>query len=313
MAGNYHELYKEFDVMKGRGSKNGFHCFNKSSHNQGDRSASMSIDNNTGVYKCHGCGIEGNFQIFYKELLSMRTGVGFIEWAIIRYNLEHLLDEDFSHLNKEIEKLQAMIPTPRLKTPATLAPEIPEGDRQKYVDWLQRHTMNLHFLKNMRNASPELLKKLGVGLSDDDRIIFPICDPDGRIINYKIYNHRAVTKKDKWRLMHLDYNDTAFPFYNLEKPSMFIFEGHPDTVTAHSLGIDNAITFGSAGNTDVTIIFGEERCRKYFTNKEIAIVFDADDSGRKGSKALATSLSAYTKNIRVVDISILFNNLNKGE
>ena len=67
MSGNYHQYYQQFGVKKG---PQNFHCFNKEAHSHGDRNPSLSIRNDTGVYNCHGCGEQGNFQTFWKKMLK---------------------------------------------------------------------------------------------------------------------------------------------------------------------------------------------------------------------------------------------------
>jgi DNA primase len=84
---------------------------------------------------------------------------------------------------------------------------------------------------------------------------------------------------------------------------LLICEGFKDALTAYMHGFD-AIT-AQGGATTLTSYSNNEFLKNNLKNKDIYIVYDCDDSGRNGAKALHTLITTQyqTKSVNIVDLS----------
>ena len=308
MHGDYRSYYFKYGIESVK--RGNVRCPNSAAHANGDTNHSCSIDDITGRFKCHGCGISGNFQSYWKQFAKDKFGGrSYLAEMVEQLHLEHLVMLEEKDLVKQVDEARSVLEKFKEAEDEVTKPTvaIPDSTKQAYEDNLQNNTEALGYMKAERNASPELLKTLGVGLDANGRYMFPVFDANGTLVNYKLYDPRCTDVKSKWRFLHAGTGETAFPFENLYLDSIMIMEGQPDVVCAMAMGLDHAITFGSATNTDVVKIFGVNKAREFFTGKKISILFDADDAGTRGSQLLAKSLYQFTKEIRVLDLSRLIN------
>ncbi len=74
MHNNYHSIYAQLGWKKASTGTQSFHCWNVEGHtHNNDKHPSLSVNNETGQWFCHACGVKGNFQSYWKEYIK---GVG---------------------------------------------------------------------------------------------------------------------------------------------------------------------------------------------------------------------------------------------
>jgi hypothetical protein len=87
----------------------------------------------------------------------------------------------------------------------------------------------------------------------------------------------------------------VWPLENLKKDIVYIVEGEKDCMTMLSAGF-NAVTFtGGAGSIPKSYL-------KFFAGREVVIIYDIDEAGRKGAVNLANALTRISLSTRIVDL-----------
>ena len=141
---------------------------------------------------------------------------------------------------------------------------------------------------------PETMKNLGLIVYSDrkqewvdrfiDRIMFPICDSDGRVIAFggrsmsgdyvKYVNSPETALFGKSRVL---YGINLARTHIREEGSMILVEGYMDVVTAHQFGFKNTVaTMGTAFSREHAGIIGR------YTDS-ISLVYDSDVAGAKAT------------------------------
>jgi 5S rRNA maturation endonuclease (ribonuclease M5) len=89
---------------------------------------------------------------------------------------------------------------------------------------------------------------------------------------------------------------------NFTYQKIYFFEGEPDMYCAIDLGMEGAVTLGSAANINLSRTFSPEEMTHTFKGKEIVICLDADGPGREAAMRLANQLYPYAKQIKMIDL-----------
>lgn len=140
--------------------------------------------------------------------------------------------------------------------------------------------------------TPEITLNLMLG-SSEGRLVIPILE-DETIVGLKFYSPGAA--KLKYQNM-TGTTATCWPLANLAKDKVYLVEGEKDCITMIAAGF-NAVTFTSgAGTVPMAYI-------KFFAGKEVYIIYDVDEAGRKGAVTVAQALSFSARMIKIVDLPL---------
>lgn len=161
-------------------------------------------------------------------------------------------------------------------------------------EWCKGIETHVELQKLMRRWgwTQDVIIDYGLGVSDD-RLVIPMYERDN-LIGLKFYSPNSKSIK------YQNFPGTAitcWPIQNLEKERVFLVEGEKDCLTMISAGF-NAVTFtGGAGSVAKDYI-------KYFAGKDVYIIYDIDEAGRKGAVTVANMLCCATKKVHIVDLPL---------
>ena len=136
----------------------------------------------------------------------------------------------------------------------------------------------------------ELIQSYYLG-SSEGRLVIPLLEKDV-IIGVKFYSPGATSMK--YQNM-LGSASVCWPLDNLSHQEVFLVEGEKDCLTMLGQGL-NAVTFTTGAGK-----FSPEYIR-YFSGKDVVIIYDVDEAGRKGATAVAKAMSHAAKSIKVIDL-----------
>ena len=325
MRDRYWELFVKLGFKQGP-NKN-FHCINSGGHSAGtDAHASLSIDNGTGQFYCHTCEFKGNFQSYWRDYLK-GTGaggdhysdfiiefLGMTEMKTLSFNTS-FNDPNFEENKNKLKEAYVKLQSEHQKSAGKpyilgdqytkLAKEtiaIPMKELDGYVEALLKDQERMDYLKKTRNIDDELIKCYRIGIDSRRRYIFPMINAEGDLLNMKVYDPFTEKKQYKWMFVHTGRETIPTPINNFTKDKIMFFAGEPDMYCAIAFGYEGAVTMGAEKNADVNKVFGYEKARQLFTNKEIVIVLDTDETGRTYAQKLAHSLYPYAKQIKIIDL-----------
>ena len=316
MDGMYHQIYQKYGIQR---SKTGnFHCWNKAGHEGGtDNTASLSIDNQTGVHNCHGCDMQGNFQTFYTQHLKMGD-VSYTDFVIDE------LDIDVSHIEKSIDKINTkdyaesidefhkqmkIIIGNSAKNNISLSDAIrglvkdtihmDMSIADGYVENLLSNQEKMDYLFETRNADKDLIRDLKIGWDPvKTAYTIPNITADGHLKNIVLYN--PFRPDHKWTTIDKNRGRCPYPYSSFSSNRVYAFEGYPDMITAKSFGYA-AFTLGPANVTNIEREFGgESECRRLFSGKEVIIVYDDDPESAKYVAKVAEKYLKYADQVKSV-------------
>lgn len=313
----YHDLLLSLGEVQGRGGN--FNCWNAAAHSDGeDGHPSLSVNNATGQWKCHACGVAGNFNTYYKKYV-VGTPADKWEGSYTKFmcdvlDLKAYLPDDTkdeklirqsvemtSHFNDIVNKKQ----TKPSQEPKKEVPTIPHEENDKYVDALLADTRVMKYLLDVRAITEDVIRKYRIGLSvEKQAMTFPMIDSKGQILNIKLYRPWNPDRKWEAKVAGLSNSFIPTPVSHLTHSKLYIFEGEPDVYCAAAHGLFG-ITCGSASNKSFKKFYGDQ-FESLFRNKEIVFVMDADDAGIATSSTMAKELYGVAKQIKII-------NLNKSD
>jgi hypothetical protein len=176
-----------------------------------DGKPSMSINLDTGMWKCFSCGASGDMYTLYEELHGV----------------------DFATAKAAVDK-------------GDFLPTVPEEEVDDWNEALLEDQVRLKWLKTKRGITKDTVKKFRLGWNGS-RITIPVLDSARRIVNVRMYKPNTPGK-DKVISYKAGYGATRlFPLYNLDKKSVVLFEGEMDTLLGCDLGLPAIGTTGGAG------------------------------------------------------------------
>jgi hypothetical protein len=161
---------------------------------------------------------------------------------------------------------------------------------------LIEHEKLMEYLKNERNWTNETVHDLRLGW-DGKRITIPILNIFGDIVNVRQYKPRAEDRQPKV-LNTKGYGKARL--YGLENlkidvATVVLVEGEPDYITARSYGIPAVTNTAGAGTFN-------GHWARWFTGKQVYVVYDNDKAGISGSNKAARALGGHVKELRVVTL-----------
>lgn len=309
----YWKIYEHLGEVQD--SNKNFFCFNSEAHSDGvDKVGSLQIFNDNGSFKCHACGVKGNFNIYYKNYHNSEPGA-YTEFMIDYLGLHKYLPNNDAD-EKNIQQMKKLYEAVQMKYEKSFGKVYVSSDdfkdleqediaipielNNKYVKSLLGNKKITDYLLNERGISKHEIDKFRIGFCEEKKCItFPILNSNGKLVNIKGY--APWNKKFKWIFFYKGNPINPTPFINLTNSKIYIFEGEPDAYCAISSGF-NSVTFGSAGNADVYKYFSTNDLVQIFGNKEIVICMDCDEAGRKAAVKLANQLHQFVKQIKIIDL-----------
>lgn len=290
------------------------HCFFPQRHAHGDRTPSLSISEDRGLFRCFVCpDVRGDVI----DLVQMLRDCSFSEAV-------HWLKEEFRPWM--VAQEMPLQTTPKKESVArdssSKVVEIPEAHRMKVVlsflkmldtvdntpakNYLIKRRifkpvwdkMRLRYLTDYEGVSAALFKEYGlellqgVGLFNEKgnlryfkhRLIFPYLDREFRSLYFQSRTIERDTKPKELNLkgkVPYPYNLSAFD----SKPGwLYLCEGVIDTLTLIGRGLP------AVGIPGVSSFKSE--WVSFFKNKNVVICLDQDEAGRRGTSVIQELLTA---------------------
>jgi putative DNA primase/helicase len=325
MENRYHEIYKNLGWKQSKANKN-FFCINPGGHSDGaDSNASLTIDNKTGMFYCHACGLKGNFQSYWKNYLKNQSyGEHYSDFIIdfLKLNVSNYVgfstnveDPNIDKYYEQLKELHATVKQLNLENgneEYILPPDVESivNDESKelienlldvYVKNLLNSDEMINYLYETRRITIDMIKELRIGLKGRQQFVFPMTNENNDLVNFKLYNPLSKNLAYKWSV-HYKGRGRCFSLYkNFYNNPLIICSGEPDMYCAIAHGFKNASSLGSEKNTDIDKMFGPN-VSKIFKDKTIIIVSDSDKTGEESSKELAFNVCKYTKDIKIINL-----------
>lgn len=229
-----------------------------------DKVSSMSINKDTGLWRCFGCSTGGNITQFEAKLNNIST-----KDAYANLCKEFNIETSFSHYKTD-----------------------KEIDIQKWHEALISNKKILDTFEVNRGIKIDIIKKYRLGF-DGDRLTIPI------YINGICVNVRKYKRGDNSKYIGIYGHNTPtlFPFDNLNDNPICLMEGELDCLLALQLGLNAITVTGGAGSWDKT-------WDMYFKDKDLVICYDIDKAGKDGAEKIYNILKTICKSIKNIELPI---------
>jgi hypothetical protein len=151
----------------------------------------------------------------------------------------------------------------------------------------------------LRAWSPDAVREMGLGLDDDGRVSFPVRDASDALIGVLSYQPNPERRNGTPKMLAVKGSKRGlFPApERVPGDELWIVEGEPDAVAAHTLGLP-AVALPGVGKTDASwwprLAAGRQR---------VVIVADCDEPGRTKSSEVADALIRLAPDVRVLDLA----------
>ena len=296
-------------------------------HNE--KTPSFNVSPSRQIFHCFGCHKGGDVFSFLREFESLNFVEAvqrLAERASIPIEFEMTPGQREEHSDKETLRTLHEHAAKRWET--TLAND---ARAQSARDYLARRSISDEAVKRFRigfapdewsdtmnwakskKYDPELLEKGGLAIAGDKghydrfrgRLIFPICDEQGRVIGFSGRVLSAEQKGGKYinspetpifskRRVIYGLDKAKRPILNAK--SAIVCEGQLDTIACHLSGIENTVApQGTALTAD------HARILKRYA-EEIVLCFDSDTAGQQAALRSLDDLLATGLSIRVAVI-----------
>ena len=276
-----YDFYSQHLQLGGGGTfKSGDEVTTKCPFHQ-DKSASLSVNMETGLWKCHAASCAQSAGGNMPKFLSLVRGIPYPEAT---KEVNKLLGVDFSKLQRPARVKKTVMNFPLseqdiLRRHATLIsdPKMMEMMLAKYL------------------LSLETITKFQLGI-ENNRLWIPIK------VNNKYVNVRKAsvvpTPKGGKILNITGFGDAQlWPLENTEHDIIYIMEGEKDCMLANQMGI-NAVTVTSGAGVWKT------EWSNFFKGKKVYICYDIDDAGVKGAEKVSRNLLRVASSVGVISLPI---------
>lgn len=240
-----------------------------------DKTPSLSIDLKRNLAHCFGCGWGGTFDQFESDV------EGFDVISLIEARKAKVEEEREEGEEKKI------------------APFLPLADVEKYHGNLLLSERHLLLLKEKRLLDMSTIERFKLGL-EGNRIIIPIFDAEGRIINLRKY---SFSSKPKCISVEGYGRTRIFSIENLNEEHILFLAGEMDCLLGNQLGY-HAVTLTTGEATRIPAEY-----LPMLRGKIISICYDLDKSGIDGALKLKASLLLFAKEVRIIELP---KDLGKG-
>lgn len=274
-----------------------------------DHSPSMSVSHEKQIYTCFSCGATGNVfnfvadyeKISFKEALKKCADMAGVDLNI---NVSHgdIKNKDLYDIYSLAQKFyQNNINSTFGKKALTYlnGRGISEDAIKHFNIGLSLNENNalLKILNNKKYSKDTLLKTGLITANNHDffinRIMFPLCNPDGKVIGYngRIYNNEDTNRYLNTLETELfKKREFLFNYHNAKEEvrrskNVIVMEGPMDVIKSYTIGVKNVIaTLGTAFTSEHALMIRRLKC-------DVILCFDGDDAGLKGTKLAVKELT----------------------
>lgn len=238
-----------------------------------DHHPSFTINRTSGLFKCHAasCGVSGNMVSFYAKKYDIPLGD-----AAAKLSEEYL---SIPELKKEVEKV--------------VRPEIVE---ELHQNLLQSEPL-IKLLQNSWGISLESVKRFKLGFRRG-YVTIPVMGFGGMWINIQYHRLHPGPRKI------FSYSDETgkgyggnnlYPIDQLKSSTLIWTSGPKDAITLLQHGYSSISPLDGEGSF-------EDEWLGYFENKEIIILLDNDEGGRKGTERVARKLLLSARKVLIATL-----------
>jgi len=177
--------------------------------------------------------------------------------------------------------------------PVVVTPEI----LQSYHEILLRAEKIMTYLTEKRGLSLPTIEKFNLGF-DGDRIWIPIFK-DGKPVNVRRCRKPGGTGE---KILNMAGSGAIkiYPEESLASPVIYLCEGEWDALVAVDRGLPALTLTGGAGSFPNDLA-------EAFRGKDVAILYDCDEAGRRGAQKAAGRLTGVAAKIRIVNLGLAEN------
>ncbi len=280
-----------------------------------DHSPSMSVSREKQIYTCFSCGATGNvfnFLMDYENISFPEAVQKVADRAGIAVDL-HIKSHHVHTTNQElydIYEFALKCYQNHLNTESGQAAKEYLHDRNINDDVIKEFRIGYSFQK--REQLTNMLRKKGYsdkdllrsglviqneyGFTDIyyDRIMFPLCDMNGRIVGFsgrihkpgKDFKYINTKETEIFKKGELLYNYHRAKDIARQKNRVIVMEGFMDVIRAFTIDVKNAIaTMGTAVTKEQALAIKKMA-------KEVILCFDGDAAGEKATYACSNELLA---------------------
>jgi hypothetical protein len=264
-------------------------CFaNADAHERGDRDPSCSISLTSGAWCCHGCGASGGAYdaalavgLSPRKAIDLMVDLGLTERRAPTEPRHRPRRSPAGPIARKAER--------RLTQPRVSDEEIAVAHRA-----LLAHRTLVKELERRRSWSLEVVERFELGF-DGRRVVIPVRDAERRLVALMRY-------QPPWRrsgpklLAEPGSRRSLFPSpAALGGGDVWLVEGHPDALAAHSIGLPALAVPG--------VWAWEPRWATWLAGRDVVICLDADGDGRAAAQRIAGNLRPVAHSTRVIDIA----------
>ncbi len=258
-----------------------------------DRNASASASTDNGVWYCHACSRGGGP---YDAALALGHAKRDAAELCKRHALWRGDDEPALSNGKG-----------RLSAPARQPAPLPsEADLRAWRDRLMGDERVLERLAELRGWSREALERFGLGF-DGERIVFPIRDGEGALVNVERYKPGQRADGERKTLVIAGRPRDLFPApESIEGDEVRLTEGAPDVLAMHEMGLP------AVGIPGVAYAGSVEKWAPRFAGRRVVVCLDDDDAGNKAAERIAPVLARHAADVRVLFLEALNEERREG-
>lgn len=267
--------------LPGTGAEAAVRCFaDPDAHRHGDKAPSCSVNRESGVFRCHGCGAAGG-----PYDAALRLGRSPAEAM-------RLLEE---HRLKESERDGPVAPRRRRRGATEPAAEaLPSEDELGAMhSRLLENDAPLERLRHERGWTRPTVEALGLGW-DGQRLVVPVRGAGGELLS--VLRYLPGARNDERKLLAPKGRPRElYPApESLSAEELWLVEGEPDAIAGLELGFATVGVPGAAAAG----CFDPAR----FDGRRVVVCFDCDEAGRKAGQVAAERLLGHAADVRVVDM-----------
>lgn len=237
-----------------------------------DRQASFSVNVRSGLWQCwHSApitGMRGGNYVQFVALMNSRTGS------------DGRPVTDFPTAERNLRIELGLVRPVDLQWLAQCQANLAHSDSSGHTSWIGHKPWH-----------PQILTRLGIGWDNErSRLVLPIYDHDGILVNCRMYRPGA-TPKILWHAVGLPAN-YPFPHCALDEPWVILVEGEPDAISLRSVGFNGVSGQGGSG-TPVPI-------GRWWVGKRIFVWMDSDNAGQEAAGTAVGILVDGAEEVRLV-------------
>jgi hypothetical protein len=264
--------------------------FDPSAHRNGDRNKSCSVNLESGLHCCHGCGARGN-------AYQAATALGFSPREAMQLLEDHGLSSERDDSAGSSRRHSAAATFVRHDAPRVEldAPSTAELDEWRAALLSEERVLSRLF--ELRGWTRPAIETLALGI-DAARIVFAVRNKDGRLVGVERYQPNAAGcgPNERKLIAQRGSHRDLFPAPETIPPNAttIVVEGRADAVAAASVGLAAVSVSGAAG--------WRSEWAGRFAGRHVVIVPDCDEAGRKLAADVARDLLTSALSVRVLEL-----------